>query len=369
MEVAGLDALVIGAKGHWWTGRGYMRYLADFHLWGHDALIIVPRDGEPAAVVTSPGVAAMISRRGWIERCHGDMRILPSLTRLITELGLTRSKLGLVGARWVIPAGITEGLAHELPDAEWQRVDALADAVRMVKSDLEIAQNRETWKLAQAAMERFEEVLEPGIPARELAAKAAEVALAGGARDILMLMADQSDLYGPPTPEPLNLENNIVRFHMEIAGESGHWCELTSTFAFRPLTETEEQLVATELKAAENIRAAARPGATLSDLARIFETTLDADGLTRTGELSSHFDLHGQGQDVIEDPCFAQNLPMTDLAIEPLVSGTVLSYHPHRHIDADVSWAPGVSDSLLIADNGGEWLSADWRHSWREGKR
>jgi Xaa-Pro dipeptidase len=368
MEAAGLDALVIGAKGHWWTGRGYMRYLADFHLWGHDALIVVPRDGEPSAVVTSPGVAAMIRRRGWIERCHGDMRILPTATRLVSELGLSAGRLGLVGARWVIPAGLTEGLAEQLPRASFERVDALADAVRMVKSELEIEQNRETWRLAQAAMERFEQVLAPGVPARELAAAAAEVALAGGARDILMLMGDRSELYAPPTPEPLNCDD-MVRFHMEIAGESGHWCELTSTFAFRPLTETEDRLIAAELRAAEQIRAAARPGATLEQLAGIFEATLEQDGFTRTRELASHFDFHGQGQDVIEDPCFAEDLPIAGLATEPLVSGTVLSYHPHRNVDADVSWAPGVSDSLLITDDGGEWLSADWRHSWREGKR
>ena len=72
---------------------------------------------------------------------------------------------------------------------------------------------------------------------------------------------------------------------------------------------------------------------------------------------------------MIEDPCFAEDLPLAGLATEPLVSGTVLSYHPHRNVSADVSWAPGVSDSLLITDDGGEWLSADWRHSWREGKR
>ena len=163
MESEGLDALVIGAKGHWWTGRGYMRYLADFHLWGHDALIIVPRDGEPAAVITSPGVAAMIRRRGWIEHCHGDMRILPTVTRLIGEMALANGRLGLVGAQWIIPAGLVEGLLDELPHATFERVDALAGRVRMVKSELEIEQNRETWKVAQAAMERFEAVLGPGV--------------------------------------------------------------------------------------------------------------------------------------------------------------------------------------------------------------
>ena len=36
MAAAGLDALLVAGKGHWWTGRGYLRYLTNFHLWGHD---------------------------------------------------------------------------------------------------------------------------------------------------------------------------------------------------------------------------------------------------------------------------------------------------------------------------------------------
>ena len=48
-------------KGHWWTGRGYVRYLSDFHLWGHDALIVFPVEGEPALVVSSYAVANMVA--------------------------------------------------------------------------------------------------------------------------------------------------------------------------------------------------------------------------------------------------------------------------------------------------------------------
>jgi hypothetical protein len=42
MEQQQLDALLVAGKGHWWTGRGYLRYLTDFHLWGHDGLLLLP---------------------------------------------------------------------------------------------------------------------------------------------------------------------------------------------------------------------------------------------------------------------------------------------------------------------------------------
>jgi len=57
MAEAGLQALLVAGKGHWWTGRGYFRYLADFHLWGHDGLILMPLEGGPMLTLTSAAVA------------------------------------------------------------------------------------------------------------------------------------------------------------------------------------------------------------------------------------------------------------------------------------------------------------------------
>ena len=67
MEEAGLDGLLVAGNGHMWTGRGYFRYFTDFHLWGHDALILIPLDDEPTLSITSYGVASYIDDSGWIK--------------------------------------------------------------------------------------------------------------------------------------------------------------------------------------------------------------------------------------------------------------------------------------------------------------
>lgn len=360
----GLDGLVIGCKGHWWTGRGYMRYLADFHLWGHDGLIIVPREGDPSLVVTSPNVARMIARRGWIENCYGDMMVLPTTRRLIAAAGLADGAIGLVGTRWIIPTDLSAELVKAFPRARFKSADQLLDTVRMSKSPLEIGQNREGWLLAQRSIERFEEVLEPGVPARMLAAEAGRVALAGGARDLLMLVGDRAAEYGPPDDRPLRCDD-MVRFHLEMPGDSGHWCEITTTVAFRPLDDEESRLQDCEMRAAEAIRATARPGVRLADLAGLFEQTLLDDGW-RLGTPSGHYDFHGQGQDVIEFPWFAQEQPWGGTGDIELVAGTVLSYHPRRDIQHYAGWYPGLSDSLLITDHGAEWLSPAGPQPWKE---
>ena len=364
MAEAGFDALLIGGKGHWWTGRGYVRYLTDFHLWGHDALILLPTDGEPAMVVTSPAIAAMVARRGWVEDVTGDVFLLPRLLEFIHSRGLARDRIGTVGTPSIIAADLMRDLTTALPAASLVPADVLLDDVRSVKSTLEIAQNRELWALARTAVERFAEILRPGVPARELAAEATRVALAGGARDVLVLVGDRSDTYGPPDASPLAVDD-LVRFHMEPCGESGHWCELTITVAFRPPGADERRLMAAELEAKEAVRRAAVPGATLADLSARYDATLAEAGYG-LGRPTRHFDFHGQGLDVIERPWFAAEQPWGSAGDGPLAAGAILSYHPRRDVEPRVAWSTGISDDLLVTERGGEWLAGDWDHTWRE---
>ena len=177
-------------------------------------------------------------------------------------------------------------------------------------------------------------------------------------------MSDRAELYGPPTDAPLRCDD-LVRFHMEICGESGHWCELTVTLAYRPLTGDERRLMASELRAYEAVRAAARPGVTLAALTALFEQTLRDDGWT-LGAPTRHFDFHGQGYDVIEFPWYAAEQPWGGTQDVELAAGAILSYHPRRDVDGEIGWYPGVSDNLLVTESGGEWLSRDWSHEWRE---
>jgi Xaa-Pro aminopeptidase len=364
MVEQGIDALIIGCKGHMWTGRGYARYLSDFHLWGHDGLILLPADGEPAMAITSPAVAGMISRHGWIPDTRGDVYLLSAFVDALRERALERGRLGTVGARWIIPSGLHDELIAELPAAQVAPADELVDLIRMAKSPLEVAQNRDLWALSKGAIERFVEVLEPGASQRALSAEACRYALERGARDILVLIGDRPDVYGPPMDAAIRCDD-LVRFHLEICGESGHWCELTVTLAFRPIKEAERRLMASELRALEAVRAAARPGVRLGDLAGRFEQVMVEDGW-QLGPPTRHFDFHGQGMDVIERPWYAAEQPWGGTNDAVVTPGTIMSYHPRRNVVPEVAWGPGVSDNLLVTDGEAEWLSGNWSHDWRE---
>ena len=363
MQRSELDALVFAGKGHWWTGRGSFRYLTDFHLWGHDGLLLLPLDGEPSMVLNSPAVAAKIARRGWVTEHHGDAYLAPTMRRLIEGRGLARSRIGLVGERFVMGAGVRDELVEGLPDARFERADTLFDGIRAVKSPLELAQERELWPLVLSAMERFQQIVEPGVLGSEIAAEVTRPLWAAGARDILIFMGESPDEVTLPAPEPLRCDDK-TRFHLEVCGPSGHWCEVTINLAWQPPSADEARLMAAEIEAFDRIRAEARPGRRLSDLAAVFEATMRDHGFAIEDE-TTHFDFHGQGMDTIEYPWHAQARPWGQSQDWPLEAGMVFSYHPRRRLVGYQGWTTGLNEDIVITETGAERLSGGWDQSWR----
>ncbi|MFN8471850.1 MAG: M24 family metallopeptidase [Anaerolineae bacterium] len=362
MADQGLDALLVAGKGHWWTGRGYVRYLTDFHLWAHDCLVLFPLDGEPLLTITSYALAERVAKRGWITDCRGDVYLVPNMVKAMRERGLTRGRVGVCGLQWILPVGAFEQLQTGLPGIDFINADALLNDIRMVKSPLEIQQIRELWTLAKSAMERFVEIVEPGRSQRDLSAEAARVLLAGGARDILIFISEDGSA-SPPEDVPLKCDG-LVTYHMEMSGESGHWAEITVNCAFREPGALAQKLMDSELRAYDEVRKMARPGARLSDMARTFEHALRDDGW-ELGAPTDHYDFHGQGMDTIELPWYAAAPEWGASQDRELVAGMVFSYHPRRAVSPKPDWRPGINEDVLITENGIDRLAGDWNLRWR----
>jgi Xaa-Pro aminopeptidase len=363
MAQAGLDALLIPGKGHAWSGRGYVRYLTDFHLWSHDCLILLPLDGEPMLAVTSHAVARKIAERGWLTDAQGDYTLVCSIAEAMREKGLTKAGIGTVGTDWILPAGRLSALRDAMPGARFEPADALFDTVRAIKSPLEIDQCRDLWTLMRAAMEGFEAALKPGLSQRAAVAEAVRVAVAGGGRDVLAFIGEAPNAYAPPEDIPLRCDG-VLRLHLEICGESGHWCERTMTFAWREPAPRELALLEAEVATYDDLRAAARPGMTMAGLSALYVQGMEARGWVVAGP-SAHFDFHGQGLDGIEAPFFSSWDAEGTQGDALLRAGQVLSYHPRRPFLGDTGWLPDIHDNLQIGRDGAERLSGDWGFHWK----
>jgi Xaa-Pro aminopeptidase len=362
-QAQGLDALIVAGKGHWWTGRGYVRYLTDFHLWGHDGLILLPLERDPVLVMTSYAVGDKMAQRGWITDARGDVYLAPRMADAVREAGLAQGRIGLVGERSILGAGVRDELVAALPGVRFSRADELFDRIRAVKSPLELEQERALWRDVLAAMTRFQETVRPGVLGSEIAAEVTRPLWAGGARDILIFMGEDPSEVSLPQPEPLRCDDK-TRFHLEVCGPSGHWCEVTINLAWRPPSDAEARLMDAEVDAFERLRAAARPGARLSELAALFEATLRDHGLAIHGT-TDHFDFHGQGMDTIEYPWHAQAPGWGQSQDWALEAGMVFSYHPRRQVVGHRGWSTGLNEDIVITEQGAERLSGGWDQRWR----
>lgn len=350
-----LDVLVIAAKGHWWSGRGYFRYLTDFGLWAHDGIILFPLEGEPMLTLSSGALADLVSEKGWITDARGDIDVSREIVNAIKDKHLDSARIGIVGRHMIMPVGVHEILTSGLPNATFVDADLLMDRVRAIKSPLEIQQQRELWGVAKQAMERFVETLVPGKTDWQLTAEPQKLLIENGCRDVLRFLG------GVPSGKIVPLKD-IVSYHLEIEGPSGHWLELTVAPMFRAYTELEERRWLTELRAFAEASKVAKPGTRLKTLADVLERVYRDDGWTLKETQAPHHDFHGQGLDVIEWPWYGTlDDRQGDVTLE---EGMCFSYHPRRDILPEVHQT-GINQNIVITAKGAESLAAPWDMRWR----
>ena len=188
MEREGMAALIVAGHASQFN-RGYVRYLANVHLWAGDSLILVPLEGEPVHVQVTYASASMPDDL-WIPDYRRSPAPQTEIISAIREQKLSTNRIGIAGLERVITVGAYEALQQALPGAQFVDADHLMNQIRAIKSPLEIQQFREVWKLAQAAMDRFVDAIEPGVSQREAAAAAGQVIRAGGSFDDLTLIQD-----------------------------------------------------------------------------------------------------------------------------------------------------------------------------------
>ena len=352
-----VDVLLIAGKGHGWTGRGYFRWMTDFHLWGHDGLILFPLEGEPMLTMTSAGVASMVGKNpGWITDCHGDWDITPRIVEELKARKLDKARIGVAGYEFILGAGAHQVLVDGLPEADLFNADLLMNRVRAIRSPLEIQQYKELWAMSRAAMERFVTYLEPGMTELQASAESVRYIHEHGARDYLIFVN------GNIPSERIVDWDGILGYHMEICNQSSHYNELTVTLAFREPTGDELKLMDTELLAYEEIRKLAKPGVKMATLYAEWKSMLEDAGFAFNDSKAHHYEFHGQGMDWIEWPNFSPNDPERhDVELE---EGMVLNYHPAPTLKQNIK-KTGINDQILITKDGAVRLSGDWDMRWR----
>ena len=358
-----LYALIIGGKGHWWTGRGYFRYLTDFHLWGHDGLIYFPVEGEPYLVLSSDAVAKKIGRRGWIENCEGSLDIGEKLLKFIDKKEIKGEKIGIVGEENIISYKDLHTIKDNLK-IETVSATAILDKVKMVKTEWEVNEIYKLWELAKYTMNQFQDNIldyyKKNKSQIELSSDITKILWENGIRDLLIFYGDEIDKYSHPTNEKINIENKI-RYHLEICGPSGHWLEITKNLAFKNIHDTEQKIMNDELSVFDEMLKYMKPSVSLKQAGLFYEKVLSELGYEMHRQNS--FDFHGQGLDTIEMPFYNSIIP-NDSEDWDLKENVSISYHPKRLLLNKGIWSTGINEDILVTGNGSVKFSKDWNHNW-----
>ncbi len=359
-------ALIIGGNGHWWTGRGYFRYLTDFHLWGHDGLIYFPIDDDPTLVLTSSAVARKIQLRGWIKNCYGDLFLGDKLISLIDKEKVKGKKISIIGGDNIISYNNYKALVEGLNDSIILEKNNILDKIKMSKTAWEIEQIYNLWELAKHTINLFESnVLNYSKQNKtkiQLSTDITSILWENGIRDLLIFYGDEIGKYYHPNNDQIKV-NDKIRYHLEICGPSGHWLEITKNLSFKKIKNYESKLMKDELDIFQLMLNYIKEGVTLKQAGDFYKKCIS--DFNYPVELSNSFDFHGQGLDTIEKPyynCMVNNESENWFLKENIC----LSYHPKKVSIKDNMWSTGINEDILVQKDKSVRFSKNWNHNWIE---
>lgn len=354
MAEAGLAALLL-------TTEPEVRYFTGFltRFWESPTrpwFVIVPAAGDPVAVI--PAIGAPLMARTWI----ADIRTWHAPVPEDDGVSLLADTLReIVGAAGEIGLPMGPETHLRMPLADFARLDralqprrlrddaGILRALRLVKSEAEIAKIAAACAIASNAFTRVGEIALPGRPLEAVFRDFQRLCLEEGADAVPYLAGGAgplgyADVISPATSEPLAPGDTLMLDTGLL--HDGYFCDFDRNFALGTPTPAVAAAHARLIEATQAGFEAARPGVTAADLFRAMDRVLtggtSAPGSGRLG--------HGLGMSLTEWP----SLLPGDLTI--LKDGMVLTLEP------GIATAPGCmlvhEENIVVRAAGAEYLSS-----------
>lgn len=334
MDAAGFDALLVASPQNvrYFTGLDMQFWESPTRPW----FVVVPRGGEPIAVM--PEIGAPAVARTWIR----DLRTWPAprpeddgLSLLAGVLKALPRKHGRIGAELGREMALRMPVDEFLKLREMARPLAFADGslalwkIRMVKTPAEIAHIAHICDLASATYEALPSFVKSGDSEREIAARVRIDHAQRGADStpfipVISGPGGVSQIIIGPTDR--RIEAGDILFLDTGATFDGYFCDFDRNYAVGRVDDAAKRCHEAVWQATEAGIAAARPGATTDDLFRAMAKILEAAGSlgNNVGRLG-----HGLGMQLTEPPSHR------------IGDGTVLEPGMVLTIEPGMEYAPG----------------------------
>jgi Xaa-Pro dipeptidase len=369
MERDGFDAIVTSPNtSRYDEAGGHTRYLSQIGGNAVGASVVLPREGEPTAIVGHvPGPEHWVEAYGWVTDVRDiglGFAYAPPIVVRLRELKLERGRIGLTGLTSEVRAqegtfihGMFEGLRSALPDAELTDASELVHEARYVKGAEEIDALTRAVHNAEAMLVTLEEQARPGVPENVVWGRmiATLVERGGDLPNVLLWHAGQTQRRNRflPTNRKLQAGDMIT---VEVDGRYMGYNGQVTTHAFLgPVPALYQELHEVQQQVVARCYELLKPGTTLAD----FEA-LHKDAAKDTG-YECRIIMHGRG--LGDDPPIAiASARDKRMARWPILVGAAFSIKPRVSVPSNGASDPahfvGWGDTVVATPTGARRLGS-----------
>lgn len=352
MREAGFEALVIVGNTEF-QQKGYIRYYANWRLYGGTAYLVVPLLRDPVLLL---GLGAQAE---WAKELSAiaDTRAVPdkidAVAGLLQETIGAGSRVGIVGMKTILAHGDAQRLAAALPD------NPLVDATDLVEELWCLLSPEDLGAVARAhddvarIFDAFKAALRPGRSEREVVADAYRTAIGRGALEGMIHLNHDFKAGTRPASDRRMDGADVYKMFMEFLTDDGYLVELGACFSFRPPGAAWLRKHALVAEAIENAIAATRPGMVADDVVGVIRRTYEKAGIEIVGRRL--WDFHGQGMHSLLRPF---GLPGSS---DPILENTMINIHPG--ILTGDGLGISATNNYVVGADGGRALGG-FRHQW-----
>ncbi len=349
-----LDALLL-------TTEPQVRYFSGFltQFWQSPTrpwFLLLPAAGKPIAVIPTIGVAGM--QQTWIDDIRSWSSPQPEddgislLSSALDELPRRFERIGLtLGAESHLrmPAQDYRLLEQQLSPLEFVDCAALMLKLCSVKSAAEIEKIRYVCELASDSFNALPEFAKSGQSEREIvSAMRIDLLQRGADHTPYIVSASGKDGYGDIImgPQDRRLENGDLLIIDTGTVFDGYFCDFDRNFAFGYASDKAKRVYETLYRSTDAGLAAAKPGATTTDVWQAMWSVLLSGGATSNdvGRMG-----HGLGAQLTEWPSLTAN------DHNRLEAGMVITLEPGMDFDGGKLMVH--EENIVITETGAELLS------------
>ncbi len=334
-------------------GANFRRiFNCDFHLMERPLVIIVPRQGEPVAIVPNLEMASFdqIQFAGnvfdWRDEDGYDTAFQLAADALPQLQGAV--KIGLEAQRMRVFEQMA--LTKVLPTAKFSDAHAAISSIRLIKTEDEIARLRRAIQISEEALEATLAEVKAGQSEKEIETILLRQLFAHGADglsfDPIVAAADNSAQPHASARHDYQVKKGDALLIDFGARWQGYNADITRTFFIEEVSDFDRAFYNTVLDANERGKQVAKPGIKAHDIDDAVQIILEH---SQFAEFARHKTGHGLGLDVHEAP---QIMRGNDQVMEP---GMVFTVEPGLYRSGECGVR--IEDDVVVTENGIECLT------------